>query len=130
MNFNNFLSKIRYYFRDSYGMDKFSKYLFIAGLILSLTRYTMSFGYILIIYGAWRSFSKNKYKRHQELASFENALLILKQKFYRHKQSMNDSKHYKIFKCPNCSQKLRIPRKQGKVTITCKKCGTEFKGKS
>ena len=130
MNFKNILNKITYQFRDSYGFDKLSKYLIIIGIILTTGRYTAIFGYAIVIYSLWRSISKNKYKRYQELAALENYLSILKQKFYRTKASMVDNRKYKVFKCPNCSQKLRVPRKKGKVVITCKKCGTEFKGRS
>jgi len=130
LNFKNILNKITYQFRDSYGFDKLSKYLIIIGIILTTGRYTAIFGYAIVIYSLWRSISKNKYKRYQELAALENYLSILKQKFYRTKASMVDNRKYKVFKCPNCSQKLRVPRKKGKVVITCKKCGTEFKGRS
>jgi hypothetical protein len=130
LNFRNYLNKIAYHFRDSYGFDRFSKYLLIGGFILTAGRYIAVFGYALIIYAAWRSISKNKHKRYQELAVFENYLLSLKQKFYRSKTSIKDYRHFKIFKCPNCSQKLRVPRDKGKILVKCKKCGTEFRGKS
>lgn len=126
----NLLDKISYYFRDSYGFDRFSKYLLIIGILLTTGRYISILGYAIIIYSLWRCISKNKYRRHQELVSFENYLLILRQKFYRFKASIKDNRQYKIIKCPNCSQKLRVPRKKGKLVITCKKCGTEFKGRS
>lgn len=130
LNFRNQLYKIAYYLRDSHGFDKFSKFLLIGGFILTIGKYTVILGYTMIIYGIWRSLSKNKYKRQQELSVFENYLFSVKQKFYRCETSISDFRRYKIFKCPNCSQKLRIPRKQGKVSITCRKCNTEFKGKS
>ena len=37
---------------------------------------------------------------------------------------------YKVFKCPKCSQKLRVPRGKGKIMITCRRCGNEFKKRS
>lgn len=116
--------------KDSYGVDKLTEFLFIFGLLLSFSRYTFPLGTVFVVYGIFRTFSKNKYKRYEELAVFNNLILKLKQKFYSNKASVEQRKNYKIFKCPNCSQKLRVPRKQGKVTITCKKCGNEFKGKS
>ena len=130
MNFRNYLYKIAYYLRDSYGFDKFSKYLLIVGFVLTITKYTAIVGYAIIGYGIWRILSKNKYKRQRELFVFENCLFTVKQKFYRYESSISDFRKYKVFKCPKCSQKLRIPRKKGNVVITCKKCGTEFKGKS
>ncbi|MFL0246133.1 hypothetical protein [Candidatus Clostridium stratigraminis] len=130
LNFKNIFSKLSYQFRDSYGFDKLSKYLIIIGVILTTGKYTAIFGYAIVIYSLWRSISKNKYKRYQELAVFENYLSILKLWFYRTKASIMDNRKFKVFKCPNCSQKLRVPRKKGKIVITCKKCGTEFKGRS
>lgn len=130
MNFRNYLYKIAYYLRNSYGFDKLSKYLLIAGCVLTITKYTAIAGYVIIAYGVWRILSKNRYKRQRELFVFENCVLTVKQKFYRYEASMSDFRKYKIFKCPKCSQKLRVPRKKGKVVISCKKCCTEFKGKS
>lgn len=33
---------------------------------------------------------------------------------------------YKVFKCPKCRQKLRVPRGKGKIMITCRRCQYEF----
>lgn len=130
LNTNSFQSKISNMFKDSYGVDKLTKYLYIIGLLFSLSRYTLPLGAVFVIYGTYRAFSKNKYKRYQELAVFDNFILKLKQKFYSNKASIEKRKNYKIFTCPTCSQKLRVPRKKGNITITCKKCNNEFKGKS
>lgn len=130
MRFKNFLSRISYSFRDCYGFDKLTLYLFILGLILSIFKYTVFLGGALILYGLYRSLSKNQYKRSRELYAFENFLQVIKQQFYSGKARFDESKKYKILKCPNCSQKLRIPKHKGKVIVTCKKCGNEFKAKS
>ena len=130
LNFKNFTNKLNYYFRDIYGIDKLSKYLVIGGMIFSLSRYTYFLGILLSIIGLYRAFSKNKSKRYQELAAFENLIFKLRHKFYSKKSSVEQRKNFKILTCPKCSQKLRIPRKQGKITVICKKCGHEFKSKS
>jgi len=119
-------------FKNSYGLDNLSKYLLLVGVLFLLNRniITLVVGIILIGYAAWRVISKNKYKRNQELQSFNRVLIIIGQKFYRIKYKFNEFRKYKVFKCPECSQKLRVPRKKGKVTINCKKCGKEFKAKT
>lgn len=41
-------------------------------------------------------------------------------------QAKADAKTYKYFACPNCSQKIRVPKGHGKIEITCPKCGEKF----
>lgn len=121
---NRFFNK---YFRDSYGWDKFSTFLSIIGLILLITKFTFVLGGALIIYSFVRGISRNIYGRQRELENFKRFLGKLNSRNFNLKESIDMSRKYKIFKCPNCSQKLRVPRKQGNITITCKRCGTEFK---
>lgn len=118
------------FFKGSYGWDKLSIFLAIAGALLLFNKFTIIFGVILIIYAAWRSFSKNTFMRQQELLVFQRISYNFNQSIQRYERKFNEFRQYKIFKCPNCSQKLRVPRGKGKITISCKKCGTEFKGKS
>ncbi|NMM63434.1 hypothetical protein HBE96_12235 [Clostridium sp. P21] len=124
------MNKFSYYLKDCYGLDKFSKYLLIISFILSLNKHMVIMAIVLAAYATWRTISKNRYKRYQELQGFENSILIIKQIIYRFKMKVNDFKYYKVFKCPECSQKLRVPRKKGKILITCKKCHTEFHGRT
>lgn len=124
------MNKFSHYFKDSYGWDKLSKYLLIIGVVFLFSKSTILLGLLLIVYSIFRSLSKNKYKRYQELNTFQNYLVILNKQIYGLNTKINNFKAYKIFKCPNCSQKLRVPRRKGKITITCRKCSTEFKGKS
>lgn len=37
-----------------------------------------------------------------------------------------DRRTHKIFKCPNCSQKIRVPKHRGKICIKCPNCRIEF----
>ncbi len=124
------MNKLNYYLKYLYRLDKFSRCLLAIGLIFLLTRFTMIAGILLIAYAIWRSVSKNKNKRYQELQAFENSIAMSRQMIYRFKMKISDSMNYKIFKCPKCSQKLRVPRKKGKLTVTCKKCSTKFKGRT
>ena len=39
-------------------------------------------------------------------------------------------KNYRFYKCPQCKQKVRVPKGRGKICITCPKCRTEFVKKS
>ncbi|AGX45111.1 zf-TFIIB domain-containing protein [Clostridium saccharobutylicum] len=131
----NWFKKFMY---GRYGVDELSIALLILSIILifiseMLSKYLYAFGliaYIPILLYAFRTFSKNIYKRQQENGKYlrmKNALIVwLKQKQVRAKEL----KTHKYFKCPNCKQTLRVPRRKGKITITCPKCKNKFKGKS
>ena len=42
------------------------------------------------------------------------------------KNAMRSDKEHRIFRCPNCSQRVRVPRGRGKIEITCPRCGHQF----
>jgi hypothetical protein len=121
-----------------YGGDNLSKALLILSFILIimagfLPRNLSSLiviGYIPTAIGIFRIFSKNIFKRKQEnykYIKWENSVIKWgKQKLNR----VKDSKTHKYFTCPDCKQKLRVPRGKGKISVTCPKCKKSFKGKS
>jgi len=131
----NWLKKFMY---GRYGADQLSRALLIlsfvliviAGLLPRNLSSLTAIGYIPTLVCIFRIFSKNIYKRKQEnykYLTFENSMIKwFKQKLNRAK----DSKTHKYFTCPDCKQKLRVPRGHGKISVTCPKCKKSFKGKS
>ena len=114
------------------GADSICKALFIpivVAFVLSLfvrgiaRPIVLTIGWLLIVYSYFRMFSKNVAKRRKECSWFDSKMKYIKT---RAKQS----KDYKFFDCPNCGAHLRVPRGVGKITITCKKCGTKFDRKA
>lgn len=128
------------------GIDQFSHFLFGSSAVLLLISIFVYIwliydaGIVLCIYGIFRSLSKNIYKREQE----NNRFLAMKARMtggrnsggrrtgggYGNGQSAPyDMLHYTYFKCPICGQKLRAPRRKGKIKITCQNCGHVFEKK-
>lgn len=129
------LQKVMY---GRYGGDQLSRTLLIISLVLIILVSFLPgylFGLTVIAYiptvvSIFRILSKNIYKRQQENYKY----IIIKNKLtnlikYRLNE-FKDLKTHKYFKCKNCKQKLRVPRKKGKISITCPKCKTTFKAKS
>ena len=83
-------------------------------------------GFAVLIYCNFRIFSRNVAKRQKENTRF----LYKKQKIHRmlesKKQEWKDRKTYRYFKCPKCGQRMRAPRKKGKIRVTCQKCSNVF----
>ena len=74
----------------------------------------------------FRMFSKNVGKRYQENQVFLRMRFYVTEYWRKVKFSFTQGRKYRIFKCPNCGQKIRIPRGHGKVSIHCPKCQTDF----
>ena len=122
-----------------YGTDEFSRVLvgitmvcfvltWFTGGILETVIYFL--GWMSCIYAYVRMFSRNHGKRwaeNQKYLSFKNRMLgnINRQKNYAQQR-----KTHRIFACPGCKQKIRVPKGKGKIEITCPKCKTKFRKKS
>ena len=135
------------FFYGRYGFDVLSLFLLLVSSLLNFGRRTSTLGMLLNIFVIYRAFSRNTYKRSMELNTFvgyTNRLLGrfgkslpynlpkitmdgIPQAFYILKNTLSQSMKYKIVKCPNCNQKLRLPRGQKKIIVTCTRCKHEFK---
>ena len=108
-----------------YGTDKLNLLLIGIGFVacvvsmffknnlyvrLSLT----GVSYIFLFWSVFRCLSRKTYKRYQENRKF----LMLIQRF--------QDREHRYFDCPRCKQQVRVPRKKGKIAITCPKCREKF----
>ena len=84
----------------------------------------------LMIYSTWRMFSKNISARYAENQKYLNYRYQMAVKWNRFKKHLAQRKNYRFYKCPQCKQKVRVPKGRGKICITCPKCRTEFVKKS
>lgn len=118
-----------------YGNDKMNQTLIITSLVLLvLSWFTTDLFYMvavgIMIYAYYRMFSRNIYKRSAENQKYLQWEYKMKGKLSKKKKEFAQMKTHHIYKCPNCKQKIRVPRGRGKIAITCRKCGNEFIKKS
>ncbi|WP_409227021.1 zinc ribbon domain-containing protein [Gudongella sp. SC589] len=125
----NWLQK---FMRGRYGVDQLSNLMVTIGVILILasilTGYSIlnTAGLIVIGLSYFRIFSRDINRRYMENQKFLKSYQPIKNKLFKLKNRTKNSKDYKYFKCPNCGQELRVPRKKGRVNIKCPKCKTSF----
>jgi len=117
------------------GPDHFSFGLTILAFVLSLVpwrvlptpwNYMYIISFLIIAYAIFRMFSKNIEQRRKENYAFLRVVNKPKTWYYKSKVRRKQRKLYKVFKCPNCFQKLRVPKGKGKVQIRCSSCGHKF----
>jgi uncharacterized membrane protein len=48
----------------------------------------------------------------------------------RKNPTWSEIKQYKYLICPQCTQRLRVPRGKGRIRVTCTRCGNVFETKS
>lgn len=124
--------KIMRFMQGRYGMDNFSRFLLAVGVVClflsSLFRVKVLnyVCWILLIYLYFRMFSKNVQKRCTENLAYERAKAKVKASFQEGLRVLRQAKTHRIFKCPQCEQKIRVPRGKGKIEITCPKCRHRF----
>ena len=128
--------KILKFMQGRYGYDKLSGCMCILSLVLMVTNLFVS-SWILSIASAtllvlcyMRIFSKNTDKRYNENMIYMNYRGKIIMFFQKIKKYISDSRHYVLFKCPDCGQKMRIPRGKGRVIVTCPKCKKNIPKKS
>lgn len=134
------------FLQGTYGVDLLSLFLILISCILNIWDITRIFSILLLFFAFYRAFSKKIYKRREEYNIFYTYTNKLLSKFGKSlpynlpvydlnnlstysdklKSYYTEKKNYKITKCPNCKQKLRLPRGKGKIVVTCKKCSTKF----
>ena len=119
-----------------YGTDQLSKlilWISLACLAVSMfTRLNVFYilGLVLLIYTYYRMFSRNVAKRYAENQKYLNWRYGFAARRNKRKVHWEQRKIYRFYKCPQCRQKVRVPKGKGKVAITCPKCRMEFVRKS
>lgn len=119
-----------------YGNDQLNQFIFIVAIISMvleiITRqslfYTLTL--VLLILAYVRVFSRNINKRYEENMKFLQKKDAILNKFRKQKYYAAQRRNFHIYTCPQCKQKIRIPKGKGKISITCPKCGNSFIKKS
>ena len=121
------------------GFDALTKLLLVLAVALWIgSRFASGGLYRLLFYGflflagvcIFRSLSRNITRRQEENRRFTG----MADRFRGSSETLNNRREqymeYKVFKCPSCGMKMRVPRGEGKVRVTCRQCGTVFEKKT
>lgn len=133
---NNLKDKFRRFMVGRYGTDELNRFILTIVLVMVLCNLFLRSSLLvwtellLLILSYLRMFSKNTGARFKENQNFLNLRFRVQETTKNLKPRIEEARKYKIFKCPGCGQKLRIPRGHGKISIHCRKCGCDFERRS
>ncbi len=115
-------AKFNRFMAGRYGSDQLNMALLITAIVFDILNlfigyYVFSFlSTIVIVFAVFRMLSRNIPRRYEE-----------NQKFLKIWGRIKMLPKFHIYRCKNCNQKIRVPRKGGKrVEIRCPKCGNTF----
>lgn len=115
-----------------YGTDQLTMGLLIAGMVLTFIGDSISSSILIlltyVIFGAclFRIMSRNIAARQKENKLFLKYWSPVKTSLKQQYNKLTRMRTYKYLKCPNCKQKMRVPKGRGKIAVTCQKCNTKF----
>ena len=128
--------KLMKFMYGRYGNDELNQFLFklvFVSLVISLLSGRASFlgdmfyflALIMVVFIYFRMFSKNIFARNRENEKYLNFFKPLSRWLELKLMNRQDPSH-KYFSCPNCKQKVRVPKGHGKVIVTCPSCQNKF----
>lgn len=129
---NGFLYKLSQFMQGRYGMDKLNNAIFAVWLILAVVNIFLRKWYIslimllLIALYAFRFLSKNITMRSYENRKFMPIYDAVTGFFKLEYKKIKDIKTHRYIKCTHCKAQLRVPKRKGKHTVRCPKCGKTF----
>ena len=115
-----------------YGPDQLNIALIIFSLIISLVQrfvglaFLLYLSYTLLLLAVFRLLSRNIPRRRAENDRFIKIWWPVRTRISRFFLRLKGLKTHRFFKCPGCKNILRVPRKKGKLQITCPRCGERF----
>ncbi|MEW9096822.1 MAG: hypothetical protein AB2417_17235 [Clostridiaceae bacterium] len=118
------------YYKQMNQWDNLTKILLILGVILLLPSSSRIIGIALIIYAVGKMGYYSSRNRNMGDINFNKVKSDMRNALDNFKNKMKERKEFLVTRCPNCSQKLRLPRKKGNILVTCPRCGYKFKLKT
>ena len=144
MRQGNLREKIARLMVGRYGADALGRFLSIAGCVviaLSLllrmigrgTGLAALLGMValaLIIWCYFRILSRNYDRRAAENQRYLQLRDGVAGWFRLQRDCFSQRRDYAFYRCPSCRQMVRVPKKKGRIRITCRRCGYAFERKT
>ena len=115
-----------------YGADELSKVTLGACLVFMILNLFLRIrgfyllAILLLVLSYFRMLSRDYARRSAENQKYLQIKRNVISRLGLTRRQIDERKVYHIYRCPNCRQKIRIPRGKGNIIVTCPKCRHEF----
>ena len=129
---NDFMSKVQEFMRGRNGSDELALASTELAVILVIINFFANNGIIslialaLVAYAIFRIVSPNVNARRKESMAFAEKLGPVCPWVSNPVAAFKDARVYRHVTCPNCHQRLRVPRGKGHISVTCPRCKQKF----
>ena len=144
MRQGNLREKIARFMAGRYGADELGRFLSIAGcvvIVLSLLLRMIGTAagasgllgmaaLALIVWCYFRILSRNYDRRAAENQRYLQLRDGVTGWFRLQRDCFSQRRDYAFYRCPSCRQMVRVPKKKGRIRITCRRCGYAFERKT
>ena len=127
--FRNYIRKLMI---GRYGQDHLNAAMVLLSLAFFILASLIGIGlmlsvsYLLIALSLFRMLSRNISRRRAENDKFIRYWWPIRTTLVNKLRAFKQRKTHKFIKCLGCRYRLRIPKRKGKLQITCPKCGERF----
>ncbi|MCH4084712.1 MAG: zinc-ribbon domain-containing protein [Olsenella sp.] len=129
---DNFKGKLEEFMRGRNGADELGVACLELAVILAIINIFAGNGVIYVItlallaYAIFRMVSTNVNQRRRESMAFAEKLGPVRPWISNPAAAYRNARTYKHATCPNCHQRVRVPRGKGHIRITCPRCKQKF----
>ncbi|MDO4622702.1 MAG: hypothetical protein Q4B22_07095 [Eubacteriales bacterium] len=129
---NKFRDWVYRVMQGRYGVDELNRFFLVLALILMVVSTivqipALSAGVTVLLFLMYfRMFSRNIPKRYAENEKYKAVKRRIRGIFKGDLRAAAADPYHKIFRCPACQQKVRVPKGKGHIQIRCPKCGKVF----
>ena len=124
--------KLQRFMYGRYGNDDLNRLISIVTIITIIADMITHFhvlywvSLVLLILLYFRMMSRNISARWAENQKYLELRSKLTGLFRKDSSRAKADPDFRILPCPQCKQKVRVPRGKGKIRIHCPKCGNDF----
>lgn len=132
----DFDKKASDWMRGRYGTDELNNLLVGIAFVLIVINLFVHANWLglvavaILVYALWRGLSKAVDNRRNENEVFLDHAGRFRPWLRNPQAAFKEARAYKHVMCPDCGQKVRVPRHKGKLRVTCPTCHKKFEVKS